>query len=431
MGPVSRLRSKGSAGPAGALAAAVLAAALSLPADAGARQLQGQAELGLAVRYSDHGPHDDRLLDAESRLLLERQWYGDRGEMLDVRVLAVQEFRGDGRLEIRQASLFLPLGRRFELSAGRQVLSWGPAQFEFVNDRFAKDFGAFFVGRDLEYLKAPNDAVRMRSFLGAWTADLVLAPVFQEDRMPDPRRFPVADPATGDAAADPDFRAELPGGDLTDGEVHLRLDRRLGRWETALYGYRGFTGSPEGVREAEGEPTPFHPALAAAGLSLRGPVRGSLVWVEAAYEDIREAGAGTEPRLPPDRWIALAGGQWSPSPNRTWTLQGTALGQVGAGSLREALEVADPDHPGAERVHYRLQGAVSQSLRAERLELGARILWGITEEEAHWRLLLGYEVSDDLLFEARYHGFAGDHPAARFGLLRSHDLFSLRLRYYF
>lgn len=412
--------------------ALVLLAALLLgsPEPVDARQIQGQADLGLALRPSTAGPHDDRILDAETRLLLERQWYGARGEMLDLRVLAVQELRGDAGVEIRQASLFIPLGGSVEITAGRQVLSWGPGQFEFVNDRFAKDFESFFVGRDLEYLKAPNDALRTRSFLGSWTVDLVLAPVFQQDRLPDPRSFPVMDPATGQVVANPDFKADLPGEDLSSGELHLRVDRQIGRWETALYGFRGFTGTPEGVREVDGEATPFHPQMAAVGLSLRGPVLSGLGWLEAAYENIREEGAGVDPQLPPDRWVTLAGYRWNPTPTRTFMVQGSAIGQVDADRLRETWAEMDPDHPQGERAHLRLQGNVTESFRADRMQVGVRLLWGVTEEEAHWRLRLGYDISDDLIFEARYHGFAGDHPAGRFGLLRDHDLVSLRLRYH-
>lgn len=410
---------------------AVLAQAAGLGAPVpSSGQLQGSAELGLAARFSSAGPIDDRILNAETRLLVERQWYGDGGEMLDIRALGVQGFRGDATVELRQASVYLPLGRSLEITAGRQVLSWGPAQFEFVNDRFAKDFEAFFVGRDLEYLKAPNDALRARSFLGGWTLDLVLAPIFQADRMPDPRRFPVLDPTTGSPARDPGFRPALPDEDLSSGEVHLRVDRHLGRWETAVYGYRGFTGAPEGVREAEDGPVAFHPAMAAVGVSVRGPVLAGLGWIEAAFEDIREDGAGVDPRLPPDRWLALGGYRWSPTPTRTWTLQATAVGQVDARRLREALAMAEPDDPRAERIHYRVQGNVSQSFMGERLETGVRLFWGVTEEDAHWRVRVSYELSDDLVFEARYHGFAGDRPASRFGLLRDHDLFSVRLRYH-
>lgn len=404
-----------------------LALAFASPAVA---QISGHAEFGLAARYSDEGPVDERVLSAETRLLLERQWYGDWGEMLDLRVLGIQELRGGTEFEIRQASLFIPLGRRFALTVGRQVLSWGPAQFEFVNDRFAKDFEAFFVGRDLEYLKAPNDAVRGRMFLGGLTVDAAWAPFFQADRLPDPRRFPVLDPTTGGPVFDPDFRSQLPPDDLAHGDVHLRIDRPMGRWETALYGYWGFTGQPEGVRVADGEPVVFHPRMAAAGLSLRGPVFAGVGWIEGALEDIREDGAGSDPALPSDRWQLLVGYQWSPAPTRTLMLQTVATGQIAGGALREAMRVVDPDHPRAESVHSRMQGSASQSFLEERLEAGARVLWGITERDVHWRLHLAYDYSDAVTVHLAYHGFAAGHPASRFGLLKDHDLVSVRFRYH-
>lgn len=211
----------------------------------------------------------------------------------------------------------------------------------------------------------------------------------------------------------------------------MRLDRHFGRWETALYGYRGFTGSPEGTREMDGGPVPFHPELVAGGLSARGPVSAGLAWLEAAYENIREEGSGADLRLPPDRWLALVGYRWSPAPTRSWMLQRTVVGQLGADRLREALAGVDRDHPGGDRTQYRLQGNLTQSFRAERMQVGARLLWGVTEKEAHWRLRLACDLTDDLIFETRYHGFTGHHPAGRFGLLRDHDLVSIRLRYHF
>lgn len=413
---------------AGTLAAAALfGIAATSPAVA---QVSGHADFVVASRYSDRGPVDERLMNAETRLLLERQFYGERGEMLDLRLLATQQFRGESAVELRQASVFLPLGRRWEISAGRQVLSWGPARFEFVNDRFAKDFESFFVGRDLEYLKAPNDAVRARSFLGSWTADLVLMPTFQPDRLPDPQRFPVLDPETGRPVADPAARPALPRDDLRNGEAHLRVDRRVGRWEVALYGYWGFAGQPQGVRQVDGSATSFHPRMAAGGLSLRGPVLAGLGWLEGAVEEIREEGAGSDPSLPPDRWLVLAGYEWSPTPTRTWTLQASAEGQLRAGTVRRTLAEVDPDHPRADPVHWRLQGAGRQSFMAERLEAEIRLFWGLAERDAHWRLRLGYDFSDEILLEAAYHGFAAEHAASRFGLLRDHDLLSLRLRYH-
>lgn len=42
----------------------------------------------------------------------------------------------------------------------KPLLSRGPARCEFVTDRFAKDFESFFVGRDLEYLDPPSEALR-------------------------------------------------------------------------------------------------------------------------------------------------------------------------------------------------------------------------------------------------------------------------------
>ena len=58
----------------------------------------------------------------------------------------------------------------------------------------------------------------------------------------------------------------------------------------ALYGYRGFFKSPDGLSDAppaRGFPAPYHPALSVYGASLRGGSLGGVVWVEGAWYDSR------------------------------------------------------------------------------------------------------------------------------------------------
>ncbi|MGM0381021.1 MAG: hypothetical protein ACQEP7_03460, partial [bacterium] len=144
--------------------------------------LEGYVEPALGVRYNNDGPVEQRNVLKETRALLENSWYGSAGSQLTLRGLIKHTDGEDADLNLREGSIMVPLGHSYDLTAGRQVLSWGPARYEFVNDRFSKDYRSFFLGRDLEYLKAPNDALRLAGYWDLFNFDLALMPEFEPDR---------------------------------------------------------------------------------------------------------------------------------------------------------------------------------------------------------------------------------------------------------
>ncbi len=405
------------------------------PASA-AINLRGFVEPAYSVRFDNVGPISDRNMLNETRFIMENQWYGRQGEMLDLRLLGAADFSTghSSDLELRAASVFVPLTTNLELSLGRQVLDWGPAQFEFVNDYFSKDFTAFFLGRDLEFMKAPSDALRVRWYSALADFDLAVIPEFHSDIGPAGQKIPLVhpDPDTGLVSAD-QLRAAgidqtFPVSSPERGEVHLRISRLVSSWETALYGYRGHTGTPAGYdQQAEQF---YYPQLAAVGGSIRGPLLGGIFWSEVNYEDIREPLAGDTVGLPPDQFNLLVGYQFDPSPERRYLLQAHWLRQLSADGLRAAL-VDQPDHPLAERDRYRVQFAAEQSFLADRLTLAARFFWGIQVEDWHLRLEADYQWSDAVRFYLGTLFYDAENPASRFGPLQDHDLIYTRLRYSF
>ncbi len=62
------------------------------------------------------------------------------------------------------------------ITLGRQILTWGTGDLVFINDLFPKDWVSFFIGRDVEYLKAPSDALKVSAFSSWANLDLVYTP---------------------------------------------------------------------------------------------------------------------------------------------------------------------------------------------------------------------------------------------------------------
>ncbi len=387
--------------------------------------VHGYVEPSYGVRYDDDGPVDDRNSLLETRAILKTRWYGKQGESLNVRVLANQAHNRDGDVDIREGSVFLPLSRDWELSVGRQVLSWGPAQYEFINDHFAKDYKSFFLGRDLEFLKAPNDGVKISRFGDVINANLVFTPEFDPDRTPTGREIPVFHPGLGRLVESDSLpTTREPDDSVDNGELHLRLYKTIGRWEVSAYGYRGFTGTPVGWLNG----VTFHPELSSGGLSLRGPYRGSVVWLESSYDDIRHSLSGDTTGVPPDRGHLMLGMRYRTAPTVSYMLQGTVSRQFNGEDYRELLPANKTD---SDRNRYRLQGATTRTYWQDRLELEARGFLGITEDDWHLRLSGSYEWSDAIHFTLGSLLYGADRPSTRFGALEDHDLIYTRLRYSF
>ncbi|GAB4116846.1 MAG: hypothetical protein Tsb0027_08760 [Wenzhouxiangellaceae bacterium] len=220
---------------------------------------------------------------------------------------------GRGWLDLRQAYVSTPLGQYLDLRAGRQILTWGVGDLLFLNDLFPKDWNAFFIGRDLEYLKAPSDAIKLSAYTDAFNVDLVYTPRFDPDRFVDNSRLSLFDPRSNSVIGSSTvFEPVLPDRWFRDDEWSMRAHRVLGAWEFASYGYRGYWKSPNGFRLAADHDMSaslqvVFPRLHAWGASLRGPIFNGIVSMETSRYDSRDDPTGSDPLLPNDQWRFLLG----------------------------------------------------------------------------------------------------------------------------
>lgn len=196
---------------------------------------------------------------------------------------------GDGFVDLRQAYFTYSPADFVDLKIGRQILTWGKGDLIFINDLFPKDWTAFMIGRDIEYLKAPSDAARLSVFTDFANLDIAFTPRFDADRYPDRRRVTSWDPIVGRIAGVDQVPVESrPDEWFKDYEVAGRLTTRLGAYELALYGYHGFWKSPFGFELND----PMNPLaggkvtfdeLTVAGASFQGPMLGGILSLEGGY----------------------------------------------------------------------------------------------------------------------------------------------------
>lgn len=242
--------------------------------------------------------HAKRTSMQEARLQLKTtgdwEWFAFElvGDAIFDPVLSEHDidlYTGDGFVDLRKANVTLAPLDFLALKIGRQAMTWGTGDLVFINDLFPKDWTAFLIGRDLEYLKAPSDAIRL-SFYSEWLdVDVAYTPRFNADRYPDRRRLTSYDPMYGRTAgydAVPD--EARPDGWFDDDEFAGRISSRVGSYDLALYGYHGFWKSPGGFemndpsKPLAGGRVSF-PELSALGASVQGPLLGGILSVEGGY----------------------------------------------------------------------------------------------------------------------------------------------------
>lgn len=203
------------------------------------------------------------------------------------------EFTGDGvfdaineraKLDLRQLRMTWTPVDALDIRLGRQVLTWGTGDMLFINDLFPKDWVSFFSGRNVEYLKAPSNALRLGWFNDWMNVEVVYSPLFDSDRHITGKRFSYYSPIHGGTVgSDNQVRTTEPDDWFEDDEFALRLYRNIGSTQLAFYGYSGYWKSPGGMQLVPMRSV--FPKLRAYGASLRGTVGRGIGNIEIGYYD--------------------------------------------------------------------------------------------------------------------------------------------------
>lgn len=317
-------------------------------------------------------------------------------------------------------------GGSFDLRLGRQVITWGVGDLLFLNDIFPKDFAAFFSGRPLEYLKIGSDAVKVDLFSDRLSAELVVIPFFQADRLPTPERFFLFDPFPGLPRTTEEPRAEFENTELA-----LRLYQSLLGFDASVYAYKGFFRTPGMRLDALLAPTRvtfFFPRLAVYGASGQGSALGGVVSLEGAYYDSLDDRAGRDPAIPNSMIKYLAGYQrqlWSDF-TAAFQYYGEYLSDYGPyrASLPGGLPVQD-------RLRQLLTLRLTQLLRYQTVRLSFFAFYSPTDEDYYLIPEVRYSFTDALWGAVGGNVFGGRKKTTPFGQLDKNDNVYVTARYEF
>ncbi|MCD6304115.1 MAG: hypothetical protein J7M21_04050, partial [Planctomycetes bacterium] len=338
--------------------------------------------------------------------------------------------RGQGWLDLRQANVAFSPTSFMDVKIGRQILTWGTGDLIFINDLFPKDWQAFFIGRDVEYLKAPSDALKMSFFSDLANLDVVFTPCFDADRFIRGERLSYWNGMLGrQAGRDAVVRVEQPNQWFRDEEWAVRLSKNVAGYELAAYGYWGYWKSPGGMDPMTGRVT--FPRLSVYGASARGQLGRGIANVEAGYYDSRQDRAGDDPFVNNSQLRLLVGYEQDlPRIARDLTVGLQYYVEVMM-HHDEYLKTLPPGAHAADADRHVLTFRVTKLLLDQNLTLSLFAYYSPTDSDAYIRPSASYKIDDHWTAEVGGNVFFGLYDHTFFGQFDKDTNVYVSLRYGF
>ncbi len=332
---------------------------------------------------------------------------------------------GNGWVDLREANIaFSPLDF-MDIKFGRQILTWGTGDLIFINDLFPKDWQAFFIGRDLEYLKAPSDALKSSFFSDYGNLDFIYTPWFNADRSITGERVSYWNPMLNSLAGrNAIIESERPD----EGEYALRLYKTIAGNELALYGYYGFWKSPLGFDVNTGLAN--YPKMRSLGASIRRPVWKGIANFEAGYYDSYEQGSGSNPFIPNSEARFLLGYEQEIVKNFSIAVQyyvewmqdynGYVSGQEKIGQMVTRDEV-----------RHVLTNRLTLLTHQQNVTWSLFTFFSPSDVDAYFRPSVAYKATDEWLLELGGNFFVGREEYTFFGQFVNNNNVYAAIRYSF
>jgi len=337
------------------------------------------------------------------------------------------------KIDVREAFIKLYLANWVDVKFGRQVATWGTGDLVFANDLFAKDWDAFFTGMNDSYLKPPQDLLRLTFYRGGTTAELALSPHFTPDNLPLRSELSTFDPFLQQTVSGADGpMIEQPTHSLTNGEVFARVFGYARNFEWALYGYKGFWPTPQGLFRTETSAGLYHPKLYSTGASLRGPLGSYLFNIEGAMYISPDDEDGDNPMIPNSQLRGFVGLEKSLAGD--WTISAQYYGeQMLDYDKYEAAHLAafgGTDLP-YDELRSTVTTRITKFMLNQTLQLSLFGYLGVSDEDWHLRPMVSYKITDAVTWTTGANLMDGDKPHTMFGQFRDNSNVYMRLRYSF
>ena len=367
------------------------------------------------------------LTASETRLQLKLESFSDGAEFFGRLDFVYDDYNDPNvDLELREGYTKFRVGNNLDFKIGRQIVTWGTGDLIFINDLFAKDYRSFFIGRDDQYLKAPQNVLRAAYYTGLGTFSAVYTPRFTPNRIPTGERLSYYNPMVGGIVGGEDFYFEgrMPEAKLKNGEFAAQFSRYFGTADVAAYFYRGFYKNPTGMDMVNMEA--YYPRLNVYGASIRMPALGGIAWLETGYYDSREDIDGDDPTIPNSTLSSMIGFERQLTSTFTANLQyqnKTILDHdTYLASLPEGFNETD-------EMYHLITSRVTKLMLMETLILSGFVFYSPSDEDFYGKFSVSYKYTDALTLTMGGNIFDGNDGYTEFGAFQKNDNVYIKVTY--
>jgi hypothetical protein len=402
--------------------------------------LNGFVEGLFSGGLDDRNPTDRDYPAAETRLQLRAESYGDNAE-----VFAKVDFIQDGfdstsyDWELREAYVKFRLPIDIDFKVGRQILTWGTGDLIFINDVFAKDYQSFFIGRQDQYLKAPQTAIRAEWYTSFGSFSAVAIPDFESNTLPTGDRLSFYNPMSGQIVGSAGYMSPVePDNSFDNAEIAFRYSRSVRGFNLSGYAYRGFYKDPRGVRMiGPADMELYFPRLNVYGASLRGQVAGGILWVEGGYYDSREDQCGGKYFIENSSTKGMIGFERQVASDFTGNLQVQVEHMASYDRYERSHDelvmagMLSPDAPKADETRTLLTSRWTKLLASQTVTLSLFGFYSPSDEDAYIRFSAAYKYTDELSLMVGGNVFEGSDEHTMFGQFDHNDNLYVKVNYGF
>ena len=404
----------------------LLAAVLSAPAAADS-EISGFLQGLYGYGTDSRNPVPSELTASEVRLQLRFESFSDNAEYFGRLDFTYDDYLDPGiSAELREGYIKFGAAGWLDMKIGRQIITWGTGDLIFINDLFPKDWVSFFAGRDDQYLKAPQNALRATMYRGSTSLDVVYTPRFAPDVIPSGMRFSYYNPMAGGIVGGEDyyFEGRMPEAKIENSEISARLSSYFGSVDGALYFYRGFYKTPVGMDMAAMEA--YYPELMVYGASVRSPLLGGIFWLETGYYDSRGDTDGSDPLVPNSSLENMAGFERQVTSTVTANLQYYNSYMIDHDSYAVTLHEGSPV---TDEFYHLLTSRITMLFMMENLNVSLFAFYSPSEEDVYGRVAVTYKYTDTVSMALGTNLFYGEHEYTTFGGFQHDDNVYLKFTY--
>jgi hypothetical protein len=372
-------------------------------------------------------PTSSEMTASETRLQLRLESFSDEAEFFGRLDFVYDDYYKPATdLELREGYVKFRMFRNLDFKIGRQIITWGTGDLIFINDLFAKDYRSFFDGRDDQYLKAPQNALRAAWYSPIGTFSGVFTPRFTPNRIPTGERLSYFNPLVGRIVGGEMyyFEGRLPEARFKNSEIAARFSRYFGSADIALYFYHGFYKNPTALDMVDS--TAYYPRLNVYGASVRLPMLGGIAWLESGYYDSRDDVDGVNPLIPNSAISSMVGFERQLNANLTANIQYQNKYTLDYDAYVDNLPAQMVK---MDETYHLLTSRLTQMLWMETVTVSAFGFYSPSEEDFYGRFSVSYKYTDALTRAAGANIFEGKYDYTDFGRFQKNDNVYLKVTY--